>query len=62
MTAPKYGATFAPKQWPACSQCDAPYLVRRAFVFNMRKGTAASRWIWQRDCRHKKAEPKLVSE
>ena len=47
------------KVYPLCSECRAPYVLRRAFVLNIGKQetTGGARWIWQRDCKHKKAVP-----
>jgi hypothetical protein len=55
-----------PKTWPACSDCMAPYVLRRAISFQppvrgtkqkkAKKGEIDFQWIWQRDCKHKNAE------
>jgi hypothetical protein len=45
-----------PTAWPACSQCNAAYVLRRCLRF----GTGGFEWLWQRDCKHKYAEPKIA--
>lgn len=45
-----------PRVFPACSTCDAPYILRRGI--NMSQGGAMT-WAWFRDCKHK-SEHKLV--
>lgn len=47
-----------PLVFPACSTCDAPYVLRRGHTFNGKKWT--EEWAWFRDCKHRKAEAKLV--
>lgn len=46
-----------PTVWPRCSECDVDYVLRRCFVFNGRTGYD---WLWQRDCKHKKADAAIV--
>lgn len=50
----------SPQTWPVCSECDTDYVLRRCFVF--RDGGIVSEWLWQRDCKHKKAEAKIHPE
>jgi hypothetical protein len=47
------------KAYPECSECFAPYVLRRAFTFSAKGGGGRSEWIWQRDCKHKNAAPKV---
>jgi hypothetical protein len=42
------------KVYPLCSECRAPYVLRHGF--NLSNGCKET-WIWQRDCKHKKAAP-----
>lgn len=42
-----------PRAWPACSECDVPWVLRRGMTFSATD--LAYRWLWQRDCKHKKA-------
>lgn len=48
-----------PKAWPACPTCDTAYVLRRAIVMRTegKRATMGEEWVWQRDCKHKKAEP-----
>ena len=41
-----------PQVWPKCSTCDVAWVLRRAL--SITKGWI---WVWQRDCKHKQAEP-----
>lgn len=47
-----------PQVWPACSQCQMAYVLRRCMRFT--DSTLVAEWLWQRDCNHKNAEPVLV--
>lgn len=49
-----------PQVFPACSEkgCGAPYVLRRGHAFDGKKWT--EEWAWFRDCKHKKAEAKMV--
>lgn len=59
-------STVKIKAYPKCSECDTAYVLRKAFVFHTtsgkgtKKATLNEEWVWQRDCKHKKATPKLV--
>lgn len=46
---------FSPAVWPACSECDVAYVLRR--MMSIREGWL---WLWQRDCKHKNAEAVVV--
>lgn len=46
-----------PKVWPECSECGVAWVLRRAMQFP--KGYI---WVWQRDCKHRKAKPRLNTE
>lgn len=52
-----------PKAWPQCSDCKAAYVLRRAIVFaskpGPRKATMRHEWVWQRDCKHRRAAPEI---
>lgn len=52
-----------PKAWPQCSDCKAAYVLRRAIVFaskpGSRKATIRPEWVWQRDCKHRRAAPEI---
>ena len=54
-----------PTSCPYCSECGIDYVLRRAIVFNAKPGsrsmTIHSEWVWQRDCKHRKAAPKMAS-
>jgi hypothetical protein len=41
------------RTYPVCSECKAPYVLRRAWLIQ----SNTEEWIWQRDCKHKKAVP-----
>jgi hypothetical protein len=49
-----------PKVYPVCSypDCRVPYVLRRAMRLDTTTGLR-SEWVWQRDCKHKKAPPEL---
>jgi hypothetical protein len=59
-----------PKAWPRCSECKTDYVLRRAIVFKI--GRSGSRdksqmmisndWVWQRDCKHRKAHTEVVNK
>lgn len=55
--------TVNPPAWPACSECNTAYVLRRAILFTSgTKGKGAEineGWVWQRDCKHKKAKAVL---
>lgn len=42
-----------PTAWPECAECGVTYVLRRCIVFGDETGY---RWLWQRDCKHKKAD------
>lgn len=46
--------TPAPAAWPECSECGVAYVLRHCITF-----TDGYRWLWQRDCGHEKAEPRI---
>lgn len=46
-----------PSTWPECSECGTAWVLRRAL--SMSKGWM---WVWQRDCRHKRAEPVIHTD
>ncbi len=46
------------KAYPKCNTCDVAYVLRLAHVLGDQRWT--HEWVWQRDCKHKKAPPKLV--
>lgn len=53
-------STAMPKvrAYPVCSECRAPYVLRHAiFVFDAQMKATPGKWVWQRDCKHKKAVP-----
>jgi hypothetical protein len=52
-----------PKSWPECSDCRTAYVLRRVLVFHRdgRKFAIDSSWVWQYDCKHRKA-PAVVRE
>lgn len=50
-----------PATWPTCGDCGVAYVLRRGIVVTP-KGKRMSldeKWVWQRDCKHKKAEIKI---
>lgn len=53
-----------PKAWPQCSECKTAYVLRRAIVFSGRNGSRrmhiSTEWVWQRDCKHRKAAPEVA--
>lgn len=54
-----------PKAWPRCSECKTDYVLRRAVVFGTgrdgsRSMSIANEWVWQRDCKHRKAQPEVA--
>ena len=49
-----------PLVYPVCGECETAYVLRRAYLFGARQVT--EEWIWQRDCKHKKAEPTLIDK
>jgi hypothetical protein len=51
------------KAYPLCSECNTPYVLRMTFVLGLASGQKSEdRWLWQRDCKHKKAAPKVAPE
>jgi hypothetical protein len=40
------------RAYPKCSACGAPYILRYVFIVLPEPG---AEWLWQRDCKHKKA-------
>ena len=48
-----------PRAWPACSECGVAFVLRRAVTFKTlpKSLIVAEEWVWQRDCKHKKAKP-----
>lgn len=48
--------------FPACSECGLAWVLRRSMTVDMSSGTGvfAEKWVWQRDCKHKKAPPEIV--
>lgn len=53
-----------PEAWPRCSECKTDYVLRRAVVFRAgrdgpRSMSIANEWVWQRDCKHRKAQPEV---
>ncbi len=54
-----------PEVWPRCSECKVDYVLRRAVVFVtkpnwLRRLMITNEWVWQRDCKHRKAAPEVV--
>ena len=49
-----------PRAWPRCSECKTAYVLRLALMFDSRTRTMSSEWMWQRDCKHRKAEPEVA--
>lgn len=47
------------QHYPICSDCGAPYVLRRAILFDVKMKEITPEFVWQRDCRHKKAPPKI---
>jgi hypothetical protein len=43
--------------YPKCSACESPYVLRLVCVISPKPG---EEWLWQRDCKHKKAPPVAV--
>lgn len=53
---------FNPTAWPVCADCETPYVVRRGLVLEEDYSIGRSyRWLYQRDCRHKKAPYRMMS-
>lgn len=50
----KAQAVVSVKAYPKCSACDLPYVLRLVCIVFPK---AAQEWVWQRDCKHKKAPP-----
>lgn len=42
------------KAYPLCSECHTPYVLRLLYTLTP---PAHETWLWQRDCKHKKAAP-----
>lgn len=53
-----------PKVFPQCSECKTAFVLRRAIVFSGRNSSRPIRltneWVWQRDCKHRKAAPEVA--
>lgn len=54
-----------PEAWPRCSECKIDYVLRRAVVFGVgrdgsRSMTIATQWVWQRDCKHRRANTEVA--
>ena len=41
--------------YPECSECGTAYVFRRCYSL-----TGPHFWAWQRDCKHKTAEPRIA--
>lgn len=56
-----------PKAWPRCSECKTDYVLRRAIVFvagrsGSRSMAVSNEWLWQIDCKHRKAQPEVTKK
>lgn len=49
-----------PRAWPRCSECKTAYVLRLALMFDSHIKTMSNEWMWQRDCKHRKAEPEVA--
>lgn len=49
--------TFNPKEYPVCSECNIPWVVRLAIV--LVDGKWRDEWVFQRDCKHKETPPRI---
>ena len=47
-----------PLVYPICTECQAPYILRRSIALDRSRWIEA--WLWFRDCKHKKAPPKII--
>lgn len=48
--------------WPVCEEpeCETPYVLRRCLAMNGNEWKME--WLWQRDCKHKKAGARVVTK
>ncbi len=46
---------YNPQAWVECSECSTAWVLRRGM--SLSQGWI---WIWQSDCKHRKADPRLV--
>lgn len=48
------------RAYPVCDalDCDTPYVLRRCWTFG---AETQEQWLWQRDCKHKKAGARVES-
>lgn len=42
--------------YPKCSECGLAFVLRRCFSFGLNEWL----WLWERDCKHKKAAAEVV--
>jgi hypothetical protein len=48
--------------YPKCAECGLAFVLRRCFQFvDNDLGTAGWKWLWMRDCKHKKADHEIVA-
>ena len=45
--------------YPRCGKCRIPCVLRQHMTFG--GGDLATKWLWARDCKHKKAALEIVS-
>ena len=55
-----------PQVWPECSECGFAYVLRRCMRFTIGAGEQANNlrleWLWQRDCKHKRANVEIATK
>lgn len=54
-----------PQVFPICSACDTAYVLRRAICLstgdtNPLSHRIGEQWVWQRDCKHKTTEARII--
>lgn len=48
-----------PRCWPECSECGVAYVLRNCVTFG---AELKYQWLWQRDCKHKKADGRIAGD
>lgn len=49
-----------PSAWPACGECGVAYVLRRVMRYDTNPPKMFMDWVWQQDCKHRKAAAVVV--
>lgn len=45
--------------YPRCAECRTPFVLKQCMTFG--GGDLAAKWLWMRDCKHKKGGHEVVA-